>query len=250
MSPPEKRKFTRRRFLKNSGYVVGGVLGGGILTEVISKQFRTNAPADEETNEKLTHALTYFTKKEDFNVLAQVTELIFPEDESGPGAIALGVPFYIDKQLSSAWGYNARDYMQGPFYKGEPTQGYQTSMLRHEIFSAGIEKIKEYSEATFNRPFLELEEEEQISVLKAFENDEVEMKGVMSSQFFALLRGATLEGVYADPLYGGNEQMNGWKMKKYPGNKMSYLEVIDSEEFYDEPPSSLHAHMEDSSNER
>lgn len=245
MSPPEKRTLTRRRFLRNSGYVAGGILGGGILSDIITKQFQADGPAiKEEDTQKFTHAFTYFTKKEDFNVLAQATELIFPEDEIEPGAIALGVPFYIDKQLSSAWGYNARDYMQGPFFEGEPTQGFQTSMLRHEIISAGIEKIKEYSEATFGKQFLELEEEEQISVLKAFENDEVEMKGVRSSQFFQLLRGVTLEGVYADPLYGGNEGMNGWKMKQYPGNKMAYIDVIESDEFYDEPPTSLHEHMD------
>lgn len=33
-----------------------------------------------------------------------------------------------------------------------------------------------------------------------FENDEVELKNVSSARFFSLLRQATLEGAYSDPL--------------------------------------------------
>ena len=44
---------------------------------------------------------------------------IYPEDEHGPGAIKLGAPFFIDKQLASPWGRNADDYMVRPFKPGE-----------------------------------------------------------------------------------------------------------------------------------
>ncbi|WP_240374466.1 gluconate 2-dehydrogenase subunit 3 family protein [Bacillus piscicola] len=244
-------KMTRRQFLRNSGYVAGGVVGGGLVGGIVGNQMQSGgAPTQEkpggksEKTPQFDHALMYFSQKEDFDVLSQATELIFPADELGPGAIELGVPYYIDKQLAGAWGHNAKEYMQGPFFEGEPTQGYQSRLQRHEIFSQGIRKMKEYSQKKFNAPFLDLEEDQQIDILTAFEKGDIELAGVPNEQFFALLRAATLEGAYADPLYGGNQNMEGWKMKEYPGNKMAYHDVIDSDKFYDEPPSSLHSHMD------
>jgi gluconate 2-dehydrogenase gamma chain len=53
------------------------------------------------------------------------------------------------------------------------------------------------------------------------------------------LRQATLEEAYADPLYGGNKNMAGWKMKEFPGSQPSYANMIDSEEFQEIKPISL-----------
>lgn len=49
----------------------------------------------------------------------------------------------------------------------------------------------------------------------------------------------TLEGAYADPVYGGNKDMMGWKMKEYPGPRMAYLDEIDKDEFILKEPKSL-----------
>ena len=54
----------------------------------------------------------------------------------------------------------------------------------------------------------------------ALEKDEVKIPGLKSSFFFEILRKSTIEGAYADPLYGGNKDMQGWKMKEYPGVQM------------------------------
>ena len=40
------------------------------------------------------HARVFFGRFEDFIVLATATELIFPEDDNGPGAIGLDVPVF------------------------------------------------------------------------------------------------------------------------------------------------------------
>ena len=65
--------------------------------------------------------------------------------------------------------------------------------------------------------------------------------GLKSSFFFEILRKSTLEGAYADPLYGGNKDMQGWKMKEYPGVQMSYTaEQVESKEFIKIAPASLH----------
>lgn len=237
---------SRRDFVKKSSFLVGGLVGGGVLGGLVGPKIINN---ETETTSKpipdkpgYNEALMYFTKIEDFNILKAATERIFPKDDNGPGAIELLVPFYIDHQLAGVWGNNGREYMQGPFYKGESTQGYQTHLKRNEIFDLGIKSIKEYSLEKFNEEFVKLEGEQQDEVLMALESNGIKMPGVSSSFFFGLLRSATLEGVYADPLYGGNKDMDGWKMKEYPGDQMSYLDVIESEEFVEIEPSSLRDH--------
>src|SRR5699024_12442357 len=61
------------------------------------------------------HSALPIYRSDDFETLAAATERIFPEDDAGPGAIALGVPYFIDKQLSGFWGTNHEDYMKGPY---------------------------------------------------------------------------------------------------------------------------------------
>ena len=70
----------------------------------------------------------------------------------------------------------------------------------------------------------------------------MKLRGVTSRTFFNILRAATIEGVYADPAYAGNKNMEGWKMKDFPGNQMSYINQIESEKFVKIKPNSLHSY--------
>jgi len=213
----------RRKFLKNSGIAAGGVVGGGLLVGLFGDTFEGEEKNDDG-NIDYNDSRQFFKRKEDFDVISAATERIFPEEETGPGAIKLGVPYYIDRQLAGAWGVNANEYMSGPFFEGEPNQGYQTRMKRNELFMAGIQAIKEISDKKYEENFNDLEEEKQDEILKLLENDEIDIPGAKSSLFFEELIGATLEGVYSDPAYGGNKNMAGWKMKEYPGVQMNYSE--------------------------
>lgn len=76
-------------------------------------------------------------------------------------------------------------------------------------------------------------------ILTAFQKGEVKLNGVTSSFFFTLLRSATLEGAYSDPIYGGNNNMDGWKMKNFPGHQAAYINVIESDKFQKIKPQSL-----------
>jgi anti-sigma factor RsiW len=71
------------------------------------------------------------------------------------------------------------------------------------------------------------------------QQDEVAMSGVNSAFFFRLLRAATLEGAYADPIYNGNNNMDGWRMKEFPGHQAAYINVIESDTFQKIEPKSL-----------
>ncbi|MEI3613953.1 gluconate 2-dehydrogenase subunit 3 family protein [Pseudogracilibacillus sp. SO30301A] len=47
--------------------------------------------------------------------MSAATERIFPKEDKGSGAIELGVPYFIDKQLNNSWGTNAHVYMERAF---------------------------------------------------------------------------------------------------------------------------------------
>lgn len=76
-------------------------------------------------------------------MLEQATEMIYPEDDNGPGAIELGVPYFIDKQLAGQWGDNSNDYRQGPFTNESVDE---SSLTRGQMFLLGIRRINEYNE--------------------------------------------------------------------------------------------------------
>ncbi|MDQ0271529.1 gluconate 2-dehydrogenase subunit 3 family protein [Cytobacillus purgationiresistens] len=242
------KKMSRRRFIRNSSYVAGGLVGGGLIGGLIGSNL-SNDNKDESGTKGQQHENTayqqaplYFTNPEIFAILVAATDRIFPEDETGPGANDLGVPFFIDHQLAGSWGNNTREYMQGPFFPGSNFQGYQSPLKRHEVFDAGLQAIQKYSNEKFDSNFAELEGEQQDEILTAFQKDEVKIHGVTSKTFFNILRQATIEGVYADPAYGGNINMDGWKMKGFPGHQMSYHGQIESDEFIEIEPNSLHSY--------
>jgi len=242
-STGKKRELdtSRREFMKRTGIATGGVIGGALLGGYFGNPFESEeAAAPVEKADKLyTETRMFFTRYEDFVVLEQATERIFPEDDNGPGAIGLGVPYFIDKQLAGEYGSNIKDYMKGPAQQVEDINTYQTLMDRGEVFIEGLRKLNAESEEHYDATFINIEGEEQDSLLKDLEDGKIELEGVTSSTFFNLLRQMTIEGAYSDPLYGGNKDMQGWIMREHPGIRSSYVDLIESEEFQKLEPVSL-----------
>lgn len=240
------KNFSRRDFLKTSGVATGALIGGGILGGLIGYNSKNATTTPTETKHgghtetgTPNKGLMFFTSEREFQVLANATERIFPKDDLGPGAIELGVPYFIDSQLAGQYGSNSKEYMQGPFAIGAPTQGYQSRLTRAEIFRQGIAKMEAESSSRFNKGFSDLEGAQMDEILTAIQKDEIKMEGTTSAFFFRLLRTATLEGAYSDPMYRGNNNMDGWRMKEFPGHQMAYINVIDKAEFQKIEPQSL-----------
>ena len=233
------KRSSRRKFIKNSGLTVGGLVLGGALGSLVGGKSEDTKSAVATSHAAVDYSETrqFFVRQKDFDALAAATELIYPEDEHGPGALALGVPYFIDKQLASPWGSNADDYRKGPFKAGE------VPLNNSEIFLQGVRKLNEVSEKQHDgKLFKDLTEEQQVAILTAFQMGEVEMPFINSAVFFTSLRAATLQGCFSDPLYGGNKDMAGWKMKEFPGAQMSYTSYLDEEEFVTIAPVSLGGH--------
>lgn len=239
---------SRRDFLKKTGLVVGGVAGGSLLGGIFTNQYLTGSDDDTKSSEgdagvDRQRARVFFSRYEDFAVLVAATELIFPEDDNGPGAIGLDVPFFIDKQLAGTWGVNDDDYRQGPFpekkVKEAPDTTNHSAANRGQIFLDGLRTMNKESQKRFDVTFDEASEEQQGEIMTDLENGELNMRTVPSHGFFDLLKEATLQGAYSDPLYGGNKNMDGWRMKEFAGARASYADVIEEEDFVELEPVSL-----------
>jgi len=165
-----------------------------------------------------------FTPEEARTVEAVVDRLI-PADELSIGGKEAGCASFIDRQLAGSYGSSDRLYMQGPFAAGLPTQGYQGSATPAGRYREGLAALNKHARATLGgKAFFELAPAEQDKVLQDFEAGKVEYKP--AAGFFNLVLQNTMEGFFADPIYGGNKDMAGWKFIGFPGARYDYRDYV------------------------
>jgi gluconate 2-dehydrogenase gamma chain len=204
----------------------------GATTSVATPAASSPPPVDEPL-------LTLTATEHAFFVAAADT--IIPPDQLSPSGSDCGVANFIDRQLAGAYGTGARLYRQGPFPKGKPEQGYQLSLNPREFFRAGVASANEFTRKAYGKDFDRLNEEQRIAALKAMEAGKAEFTGFGSAMFFSALLQITMEGFFADPIYGGNRDMASWKMVGYPGLPATYRHDIRKYlgKIYDKPPRSI-----------
>ena len=154
-------------------------------------------------------------------VVAAVDTLI-PADDLSPSGSDCGVAVFIDRQLAGAFGTGARVYRDGPFLKGKPEHGYQLPLTARELFRAGIAATNEWTQRTLGKSFDALADADRGATLHALEQGQAPLGGLSSSDFFEALLSLTMEGFFADPIYGGNRGKVAWKMVGYPGLPATY----------------------------
>jgi gluconate 2-dehydrogenase alpha chain len=120
-------------------------------------------------------------------------ERIFPADEYGPGAQAIGVVAYVDRALAGAY----RD--------------------RVEAYRLGLEALDRAAKERFGILFVNCGPEEQDALISDLE------RGVLPTfrvppqrEFFWMLREHAREGLFSDPAHGGNRDKLGWKVLGHP----------------------------------
>ena len=141
-----------------------------------------------------------------------------PADKNSPDGVEMGLNIFFDRALAGSWGQGDRLYLQGPFPKGSANQGYQLGMTPAALFRAGTEGLTEYCAATYKKPFDALPASDKEQILKALQAGKIDLpNGVPAKTYFAQLLQMFYEGMFADPIYGGNRNKMGWKMIGYPG---------------------------------
>ena len=170
----------------------------------------------------------FFTPDEVATVEAIVDRLI-PADTLSVGGKDAGCAVFIDRQLAGAFGKSSRLYMKGPFAAGLPTQGYQGELTPEGRYREGLKAINDYCRGVHGRNFAQMRPADQDAILTGLEEGKIDLKlshGLSSRAFFELILQNTMEGFFADPLYGGNKGMAGWKLIGFPGARYDYRDHI------------------------
>jgi gluconate 2-dehydrogenase gamma chain len=181
-----------------------------------------------------------FLRPDEVQFVEAATERLIPADANGPGALAAGVPGYIDRQLGGAWGAGERLYRSGPWQQGQPSQGYQLPYTPAELFRTATRAIIEDLRKGRGTTFDKLPAAEQDAYLQALQTGRQSLNGVPSNVFFESLLGLTIEGFFSDPVYGGNKDMAAWKMIGFPGAYANFYDLVDQHGItYTRPPLSM-----------
>ena len=123
------------------------------------------------------------------STLDALFEQLFPADESGPGASAIGAVRYLDRALS------------GPY----------THHL--ETYRLGVYALDGESERRFGKPFADIDGSQKSELIGALEkNSAPNFQAVEAKTFFELVRSHLQEGLFSDPVYGGNRDKAGWRV--------------------------------------
>jgi Gluconate 2-dehydrogenase subunit 3 len=126
--------------------------------------------------------------QDEARVVAAIAERIWP------GAAAAGTVTYIDHALAHAYRPEAR------------------------VYRAALPQIDAASRRRFATHFVSARGEQQDALLADLEAGRLEeLPGAHGAAIFNLMRRHVMEGVLADPIYGGNRDFAGWKAVGYPG---------------------------------
>jgi gluconate 2-dehydrogenase alpha chain len=121
-------------------------------------------------------------------------ERIFPADAETPGATEIGVVDYVDRALAGAY----RD-------------------LR-EAYRLGLAALDRAARQRYDCAFADGSPDQQDSLIRSLEAGELpNFHTPPQRSFFEMARAHVQEGLFADPLYGGNKDKSGWKVLGYPG---------------------------------
>lgn len=236
-------RLTRRRLLLTAGTVapLATVAGAAAIQgDMPWQEGESQRPAEAGLAPTAQPRYQFFNPAEAAFVEAAVAQLI-PADELGPGALEAGVPVFIDRQLAGDYGKGARWYMQGPWAKGEKTQGYQTRLTPAGLYRAAIREIDAAVAKEAKTPaFAKLAAADRDAWLHRMEDGKLDLPTADAKTFFQALHQNTLEGFWADPIYGGNRDMAGWKLIGFPGARYDHRDFVAKHgERYPLPPVGL-----------
>ena len=83
--------------------------------------------------------------------------------------------------------------------------------------------LDRYTNTTFGKDFGGLSEAQQDQVIGQLETGQIKSFSDPSSKdFFDMVYQDVIEGMFCDPVYGGNQNMVGWKLVGYPGAQRAY----------------------------
>jgi gluconate 2-dehydrogenase gamma chain len=217
----KKQEFDRRHFIK--GAVVGGAAAATTTTTITSVDIAkaepaANIPAVAATAAPPQAAGYEFLNLDEAAFIEALVDHMIPADDISPKGTDLGVNVYIDRALAGAWGKGDRLYLQGPWKPGTPSQGYQLPLTPAQLYRAGIEATNAHCHKTYGRSFDRIDPAQREEVLIVLSTGKISFdSGLPVRIFWTTLYQTVVEGMYSDPIYGGNRNKAGWAIIGFPG---------------------------------
>jgi gluconate 2-dehydrogenase gamma chain len=210
-----ERRITRLKLLQTGAVGVAGAAAAGMVAGQAEAQQAATTPT----------ALKFFTEWE-FDLVTAMAETIWPTDDLGPGSKVAGVADYIDGQLAGSWGQGHRFYLNGPFLEAQSSgHGWQIPMTPAEVYRAFLPGFDVYCKTRYGNPYPSLPPTAQVQAITDLQKGtaDIQLAGSTAfgpADFFSMFRQNVLEGMLADPAYGGNKDMVGWRWVGFPGDPM------------------------------
>jgi gluconate 2-dehydrogenase gamma chain len=184
---------------------------------------------------------SFFTPEEAQDVEAFTARLI-PGTPDDPGAREACVTNYIDRKLAEHKSFATTTYFHPPFAKPAkghstgfadgtiyvsedelPRYGFQSSLTPQQSYKLGLVELDKYSRKLHQKPFHQLSDGQMDAIVGDLEDDKVKsFEKPTGGGFFDMLLNDTYEGMFADPIYGGNRDFAGWRLIGYPGAQRGY----------------------------
>ena len=206
----KKDGFDRRDFLKSA--VAGGAAAAAVnVPQSVQAQPATATPATQSPGYA-------FLNPEEAAFVETLVDHMIPADDLTPKGTDIGLNIFIDRALAGGWGKGDRLYMQGPWKPGVPSQGYQLPLTPAGLYRNGIAAANAHCVKTYKKTFDKLTEAQREEFLLALQGGKVTFEnGLPARVFFTTVYQTVMEGMFADPMYGGNKNKAGWKMIGFPG---------------------------------
>jgi gluconate 2-dehydrogenase gamma chain len=188
-----KHDRARRDFLKGAALGAGAV--AGLVPEALA-QTQPPQPQAQTTTVHTGHGGGHgaFLNHDDAATVAAFAERLMPGAPGKPGAAEAGVLNYIDLALAGAYA-DLQDF-----------------------YRRGLAALDAFCSKTHNQRFVQLDAPRQDAVITALEQGKAtEFTWPSAQAFFNTLRTHTMEGMFADPVYGGNKDFAGWMLIGFPG---------------------------------
>ena len=143
-----------------------------------------------------------------------ISDRIWPGNADAPGAREAGAMYYIDRALAGPYAEHQLAYLVGLAEIDRLAQARHGAPFRALGASQQDELLQDVAD---------YEPSENQDVVGAMEPgaeldiSTVALETLEAAGFFSLIRMHTMEGVFADPIYGGNRDFAGWRAVNYPG---------------------------------
>ena len=184
---------SRREFLRRAAAGAGAVAGAGMVPEALAQTHEQDNKSNPATNDH-GEGLGAFLNRDDAATIEAFSERLMPGAAGKPGARDARVLNYIDLALAGSYA-DLQDF------------------YRH-----GLAQLDQYCRETYHAPFDRLTAVQQDAVITALEQGKATGFTWPTPQaFFETVRTHTMEGMFADPVYGGNRDFAGWRLVGFPG---------------------------------